>query len=123
MPAVGGKYAVEARQIAPGLEYQSGELGDEIERLENDVRGGIALKGLWLVEYLSSIISERLNVWIVSEEGVRPMANASTATNIAVTTVLATRSALTVHPDSRVQRRPQGAPGHKRLSPSARRKG
>ena len=39
---VGGKYA--ARQIAPGLGHQGGESGDEVQRLEDDMGGAIAVR-------------------------------------------------------------------------------
>lgn len=43
---VGGKYAVQARQVDPRLGHQGGESGDEVERLEDDMRGAIAVRCL-----------------------------------------------------------------------------
>ena len=47
--AVGGKHAMEARQVDLGLGHQGREPGDEVERLEDDMGGAIAVRRLELV--------------------------------------------------------------------------
>ena len=47
--AVRGKYAIEARQVDPRLWHQGGEPGDEVQRLEDDMGGAIAVRRLELV--------------------------------------------------------------------------
>lgn len=43
--AVGGEDAVEAGQVDSGRGHHSGQPGDEIQRLEDHVRGAIAVGG------------------------------------------------------------------------------
>ena len=42
--AVRGEYPVEARQIDPRPGYQGRQAGDEIQRLEDNVRGAVAVR-------------------------------------------------------------------------------
>ena len=43
MPAVGGEHTVEARQVDPGLWDQGGQTGNEVQGLEDDMRGAVTV--------------------------------------------------------------------------------
>ena len=49
MRAVRGEYAVESSKVDPRLRHQRDKPGDEVQRLENDVRGAIAVRRFELV--------------------------------------------------------------------------
>ena len=49
MSAVGGEHTVEARQVHARFEYQGGQTGDEVQGLEDDVRGAVTVGRLELV--------------------------------------------------------------------------
>jgi hypothetical protein len=53
MRAVGCENAVEASQVDPGFGHQGDESCNEVHRLEDDVRGAIALRCLELVTHLA----------------------------------------------------------------------
>ena len=42
MPAVGGEHAVEARQVHARFGYKGGQASDEVQGLEDDMRGAVA---------------------------------------------------------------------------------
>jgi len=55
VPAVGGEYPGETRQVDPRLRDQGHQPGDEVERLEDDVCGAIAVGGLQLGRSCASL--------------------------------------------------------------------
>ena len=53
MRAVGGEHTMESSQVDPGLRHQRDKPGDEVQRLENDVRGAITVRRLELVTHVA----------------------------------------------------------------------
>ena len=49
MLAIGGKYTVETGEVDSWLWHQCGEAGNEIQWLEDDVRGAVPVRRLELV--------------------------------------------------------------------------
>ena len=47
--AVGGEHAVEARQVDPWLRHQGGQSCEEVEGLEDDMGGAVAIGGFQLI--------------------------------------------------------------------------
>lgn len=47
---------MKAGQVAPGLWHQGGETGDEVERLEDDMGGAIAI---WRLELVANVAVRR----------------------------------------------------------------
>ncbi len=45
MPAVGGEHAVEAHQVHARFGYQGGQASDEVQGLEDDMRGAVTVGG------------------------------------------------------------------------------
>jgi len=60
--AVRGKYPMEVRQIDPGFWHQGGEPGDEIERLEDDMRGAVTVRRLELGRSCASLRPRHLYI-------------------------------------------------------------
>ena len=44
VPAIGREYPMEMCLVDPTPGHQGGQLGDEIQRLEDDVRGAVAIR-------------------------------------------------------------------------------
>ncbi len=53
MRAVGGEHTMESRQVDSRFRHQGDKPGDEIQRLEDDMRGAIAVRGLEFVAQLA----------------------------------------------------------------------
>ncbi len=53
MRAVGGENPVKSSQVEAGLRYQGDKPGDEVQRLENHMRGAIAVRRLELVAHIA----------------------------------------------------------------------
>ena len=53
MRAVRGENPVKSSQVDSGLRYQGDKPDDEVQRLENDVRGAIAVRCLELVTHVA----------------------------------------------------------------------
>jgi len=53
LPAVGVKFPVKACQVDPRLRHQGRQPGDEVQRLEDDVRASVALRSLQRIANIS----------------------------------------------------------------------
>ena len=53
MRTVGGKHAVKSSQINPRLRHQRDESRNEVQRLEDDMCGAIAVRGLEFVAHMA----------------------------------------------------------------------
>ena len=58
MRAVGGEHTMESSQVGPGLGHQGDQPGNEVQWLENDMRGAIAVRRLEFVAHMA-IAGER----------------------------------------------------------------
>ena len=89
-----GKHAVKARQMRPWRRHQRREPGHEIHRLEHDVRGAVAVRGLQAIAHLP-LRGQREAL----DRHRRPAHVAGEALEL--------RALIRLHPDARVQRKPR----------------